>query len=339
MTGLAAVLVFCALAQVELHGGVTLSDPVVEVSIEGVLVGGEAPRTIGWDRARRVLGEHALDAEPFSVIAQQAWRARLRLARGDFALAEPLFADLFETYRNLDGPTALVVAEGLMRCRLARGDSAGAIEAWLVALRLRRAGQRLVGEPPIPPLIDEDTGLVPTLAPIFSEERTETPMWLGATDGDIQTLARWYASALAGAPAPEFDAETASAGVMLVAYVVWSQSERPAERTQAQGWLRSQLKNAGDAEDWREAWLRCALGLSLLADADEAIAEEALVHLSHLPARFRAEQPALTAVSLAAMIAYFDAHGGVEEAHALADDLRAVDPDHPALRGRRASTN
>lgn len=338
MIGLAAALMVSALTQVELHGGVTLNDPVVDVTIEGVLLGGEAPRMIGWDRARRVLGEHAPDAAAYEQVAQDAWRARLRLARGDFALAEPLFADLFETYRNLDGPTALVVAEGLMRCRLSRGDATGAIEPWLVALRLRRAGQRLVGEPPIPPLIDEATGLVPTLAPLFDVARTETPAWLASTDGEIQTLARWYASALTGVPVPDLS-DAAPEAVLLVANVVLAQSERPSERSAAQAWLSAQLGAVGNTGQWREAWMRCALGLSLLADATPVTTEEALVHLAHLPARFRTEQPALTAVALAAMIEYFDANDGAEQARTLADDLRAVDPDHPALRGRRAAAN
>ena len=108
-----------AAAQVALRGGDTINDPVVSVTIEGVQIGGASPRLIGWDRVRQVEGEHADAAQAFAELSDVAWRARTRLERGDVTLAQPLFEELFETYDGVDGPTALIVAQGLLQCRLA----------------------------------------------------------------------------------------------------------------------------------------------------------------------------------------------------------------------------
>ena len=91
---------------------------------------------VGWDRVLAVPASLREAAEPFRNLATDTWRARTRLERGDLVLAEPLLQATFERaqaeQRLLRGPTGMVVAEGLLRCRLARGAVAAAIEPWLL---------------------------------------------------------------------------------------------------------------------------------------------------------------------------------------------------------------
>src|ERR1043166_7389559 len=99
----------------------------------------EAPvLAISWDRIRSVAGggAQAEQAAPYLTAAEQAWRARTRPERADLLAAEPLFETLYnQKYRNLSGPTAAVIAEGLLRCRLHRGAHVKAVGPWLTLVR------------------------------------------------------------------------------------------------------------------------------------------------------------------------------------------------------------
>src|SRR6185436_14279511 len=78
-----------------------------------------------------VQGESAKKAAEFEALSTKAWRARTRAERGDWAAAEPLFEELFPLIEGKDGPTAAMVAEGLVRCRLRRGAQGAALWPWL----------------------------------------------------------------------------------------------------------------------------------------------------------------------------------------------------------------
>src|SRR5690606_25081264 len=120
-------------------------------------------------------GPRADEAAPFMDLAEQVWRARRRLERGDAVSAEPLLEDLFAQTRSWRGPTRAVIAEGLMRCRLRRGAQVGAIEPWLALLDARASAA-----PGIEPwatewardaglgaVQDAATGLAPALPPMW----------------------------------------------------------------------------------------------------------------------------------------------------------------------------
>ena len=154
-----------ASAQVVLRGGERIEEPVARVSVAGVEIGGARPRVLGWDVVRSVEGEHAQQAARMQPLSDALWRARARAERGDLTLAEPLFEQAFAQCYGVNGPTTLVASEGLLRCRLARGSHASALEPWLEALRLRRAGfvpAERAGEADI----DDATGLAPALPPV-----------------------------------------------------------------------------------------------------------------------------------------------------------------------------
>ena len=344
-----------ALGPVQLRGGIVVDAPIEEVSLDGVRLGGPAPRTIGWDRVLRVDDEHLDAAAPFAMVADSAWRARTRLARGDVRLAEPLFEQLFEQYRGRTGPTALVVAEGLLRCRLSRGAQAGAVEPWIETLRIRATGERLAGEPPLPPALDDATGLAPALPPIWLdtpalEALLRPGLELGAGDPVAGALWAWsrYGAALerGEAAAPPDTEAIDHPGVALVRAIARSRAPESQTRAEARATLEAGLD--ADAPAWQEAWRRAAIGRSLLLEGDREATMRAIVELMHLPARFGAAQPWLTGVALAEASHALSGLGDSAGAATLRDELQRFDPAHPALdwldrveqrntSGRRAS--
>jgi hypothetical protein len=124
---------------------------------------------IPWDMVREVRGD-ASGLGEFLSIGEDLWRARIRIERGDEALAAPVLAKHWGRFRGADGPTAALVAEGLLRVALANGDIRAAAEPWLACLRHRSAGisSRFPG---LPAAFDADNGLLPVLSPFMPESR------------------------------------------------------------------------------------------------------------------------------------------------------------------------
>lgn len=126
----------------------------------------KAAVTIPWDMVRDVEGATIPGLESELAIGQDLWRARIRVERGDEALAEPLFTKHWERYRSQDGPTTAVIAEGLLRCALAKNDLRAAVEPWSVCLRIGSNGEPS-RYPDLPGILDDTTGLLPELSPFL----------------------------------------------------------------------------------------------------------------------------------------------------------------------------
>lgn len=162
---------------VQLRGGA--ADRVVAVATpleQGLEVrtddgrGGEVRDLIPWDEVRGVAdgdGRHPADA--FLPMAEDLWRARIRVARRDAALARPLLERHWERLRGASGPTAQMAAEGLLRATVEVGDLRAAVGPWIACLRLGSAGTptRFGG---LEPLLDDGTGLLPALPPFVPVE-------------------------------------------------------------------------------------------------------------------------------------------------------------------------
>jgi len=335
---IAAVLVLsgAALSQVELRGGMYVSAPVMSVTFEGVEVGGDEPRTIGWDSVKLVMGEHAEAAKPFYENAEKAWRARTRLARGDIELACPLFDELFHVYKGHSGPTALMVAEGRIRCLTRQGDHASAVEAWIDALRMRRAGDEIAGDPPLLPVLDEDMGLVPTLPPIWlatldteSVANADTPDTGDPVAKAFASLYRSAARVEIGKPA-ELQANLPDhPGVKFVWDIVMSRAGDASQRAAARDRLATGLTT--DMGTWREAWRRVAIGRSLLMEEKDADRTAGLFQLLHLPARFARSQKYLANLALAEVCLELDRRGDPDGMAAIRAELESQGPNTPAL--------
>ncbi|MFM7261754.1 MAG: hypothetical protein ACKO3W_14245 [bacterium] len=132
--------------------------------------GTKASLVIPWDMVRSVEGATIVGLDSELAVGQDLWRARIRVERGDEALAESLLTKHWERYRLQDGPTTAVVAEGLLRCALARRDLRAAVEPWFVCLRIGSSGEPS-RFPDMPGVLDDTTGLLPELSPFLPSAR------------------------------------------------------------------------------------------------------------------------------------------------------------------------
>ncbi len=131
----------------------------------------EKGEVIPWDMVRAVEGQSGgTGLAEFLEIGEDLWRARIRIERGDAALAQAELAKHWTRFRDADGPTAALVAEGLLRCALSAGDLRAAADPWLACLRHRGMGiaSRF---PTLPPAIDASNGLLPELSPFMPASR------------------------------------------------------------------------------------------------------------------------------------------------------------------------
>lgn len=336
---------------------------VVAFDQDGVTIRGvNAPeRRESWDRVERIDGAMAAQAGAFANVAETAWRARTRLERGDAVAAEAYYEELFKTYAGRSGPTPAAVAEGLLRCRLRRGAHGAAIGAWLAwveagaPVKEYAAAANARDIPDSSLFIDPETGLTPLLPPVwvntpatqalargdlFPKNATTGKSIFGVERPDTKAgiLAAWYLRAAqfeAGLAMIEPPASNPDPAIALVANIVMARTGDAEPRRAARQWLRSRLSASPPV--WQEAWIRVAIGRSLLQDT-AAADDEALLgvaELLHLPARLERSNPYLTGVALAeaavALRRFSDTRGG----YALRQHLIDAFPGHPVLDWER----
>ncbi len=321
---------------------------VTGVSAQGVVGEGGV---VGWDEVRRVTGPLAGEAEGYLGVARAVWRARTRLERGDAVSAEPLFEALFAEYRGTEGPTAAVVAEGLLRCRLRRGALTGAVPAWLAWLRAGRVGSAREG---LAPVGDGGTGLVAALPPLWTDSTAVASFAAGegaviSVEGEVgradlldamyRVAARRTAGMGVDAGVEERVFEEVEgrlqddAGLTLVWAVVAAQGEPGARRAEAVATLRGLAEEASGDPDraWVEAWSRVGLGRAMVADADDAVRRLGVVELLRVPALLGEDAPYLAGLALADAARAVRDLGNAKGADALENELMTRFPGHPAL--------
>jgi hypothetical protein len=356
--------------------------PALAVSLGGVEVqdlaapeGVVRTRTLSWDRVRAVRGGLAADAAAFADIADDAWRARTRMERRDYAGAEPLLEQLFVRYRGQQGPTAAMVASGLLRCRLHRQAQSAAVEAWLALMASEQPevlfeGGRRDEDVAIAPVLDERWGLAPQLPPLWVRGPALRVV-LGAIAGEGEAsnragrLALLYRLSAAVDAGEVTDADaiakalgarpTGDAGLELVWDVVASRVGMGEQRDAAIAGLRARLApRDADAEPlagWVEAWSRVALGRAMLVptaqpadDAARLAAADArnlgIVQLLHVPARLEGVSPYLAGLALAEVGAALEEDGQTDAASRVRRMFFERYAGHPAqsmLMGARAA--
>ncbi|QOJ01423.1 MAG: hypothetical protein HRU70_13370 [Phycisphaeraceae bacterium] len=298
---------------------------------------------IGWDRVREVRGPADLEraAEALRDVADAAWRAGSRAARGDFAAAEPLYEGLFERYRGRTGPTASAVSAGLLRCRLVRGAQASAVSAWLGWLSASVGGTPGVGE--LGGVIDAGTGLCPALPPMWMPSASVVSLAGGGVEApgagvaDRSAWCRWLYVRAARAevgledgesPMPELPKQ-AEDGVRLVYEVVRSRAGDEAGRREARRALGERL--GGRSPGWVEAWVRVAVGRSLLLEPEVERKREGLLSLMYVVSRSSGEEGYITGLAMASAAVGLSETGEAEAGRALARELMARFPGHPSL--------
>jgi len=321
-----------------------------------------AEQVVPWDRVRDV--QSARLPPNIGALMQQAdalWRARSRVERGDTELAEPLLERLFQQTRGRTGETALVVAEGLLRCRLARGEQAGALLPWLEVVRLRRAGVGTLSYSTLPAIVDDTTLLSAALPPVIPAgaglERLRLDLEafvrppVGGNDpaaGDpvVRALAEAYSSALVvsaeGPPTPLLElpappeAESRSVrddpGVSLLRMLLGTAAADPQVRLAAQ----QRLASVELASPWQSAWKHFFLGASLLRDEDRHARRRGAIELLHLPARSSRTLPWLSGVGLRLAADELARQGEDSDAALLRRELETLHPHHPLRSAPRS---
>ncbi|MFG0329320.1 MAG: hypothetical protein ACF8PN_05410 [Phycisphaerales bacterium] len=312
---------------------------------------GSEPILYTWDRVRSLASTDADEQAAFDAyreFADAAWRARTRVERGDFAMAEPLLVDLFEKTRGRTDATALVVAEGLLRARLARSEYTEAIIPWLETFRLLDAGFERVAYRERPGALDERTGLCPSLPPMWSPSPSldeliarldaYEPMGSPATI----SLATLY---LAGArqasgesielPALARLADETMDGRDAVA-IVWSflvgvggdefEGVDSSARDAAIRSLDRLVRADGDLPSWR----LFARGSSLARSPEDDVAKDGLLDLLTIPASLGEVDPYLAGYALSIAAARLEALGEPDAAASLRRELGRRYPNHPA---------
>ena len=235
-------------------------------------------------------------------LGRTVWRAATRLQRGDVPNAEPLFEDAARKLAGARGPLAALVAEGLTRCRIERGDLRGATEAYLWARACTPDTHA-----PVLLTIDDETGLPTSLPPLIIGPSNTAQASSNVAD-DIAAL---YRAALTGNTDDLPGAESASARFMRELIEVQTLPSQERDR------LARRLIRRLDARDpwWQEAWTRLAVGAALARETDPATVRRGVVQLLHVPVRDEGRTPELTRIALEL---------AAERLHAIGDHAEAA---------------
>lgn len=309
----------------------TLEGDVVLMDDAGVSIRTPSGAThlVAWDRVRDLrLSRPDPRRQEYLAIANELWRARTRLERGDAALAEPPLERLFARYRGQTHVTALLVAEGLLRCRLARADQIAAVIPALEVIRMRRAGVEPREATTLRPVVDPDLGLCPGVPPVWIPGRglQKLPHDLRQYDpgGDavVGALRDAYLASARGALGEALEPAPAGGpdheGAQLLDAVVRCAASDAGVREPARRRLEARLSKL---PAWAEAWARFAIGEALLLESDPLRRQQGLVSLAHVPARFGSTQRYLSALSLARLAAGLHGLGETAAASALRMEL------------------
>lgn len=337
------------------RGGAQPIEGLIDLGADGVRVRSDdglgVEQVVPWDRVRDI--ECNDDAvlllyERYRETAEDLWRARIRVERNDLALAEPLLLDLFETYRGQTNETAAVVAEGLLRCLIARAAIAEAVVPALETARLRAAGMTAPGYSVLVPVIDEESGLCPRVPPAWVPgptlarvERDLAAYIEQLGNGAVREVALQYRLAmrrtLGSKPDAEFDAEIAaiersSVGADLLG--VMNEASGPGADVRSAARARIEQRLADGAASWTSGWLHFTLGESLLRERDPESRQRGMVQLLHVPAEASRTLPYLAGLSLL-RCARAAEHDGLTNVAVIATrELEIHYAGHPALTYR-----
>lgn len=300
---------------------------------------GSGVKLILWDQVRDIIPDQPDPSiESRLEIAEDLWRARSRITRGDLALAEPLLERLFERYRGKSNETALIVAEGLLRCRLDRGANLIAVIPFLEIARLHRKNIGTDRYAQLEIIYDQKMSLCPLLAPIWIDREgsqrliRDLEAYDSGEDEVIDALVILFRQAALPAKQRQMDKTTSQLprhpGIDFLRRLLETSSPDSQKRQTARLRLNREID---DLPDWAESWIRYQIGLSLLAEVDEDQHQLGLVNLAHLPSRYSTTNPYLAGLALAGMIETLESRGNLQAAASLRSELERRFPGHPGL--------
>ncbi|RMD65564.1 MAG: hypothetical protein D6824_02415 [Planctomycetota bacterium] len=274
-----------------------------------------------------------------SSLVEQLRLAQRRLARGDVALATPLFMRLAASLREAPpSEEAADAARGLLTCSVAQQDLLGAAQAlvWWRSVARRGFAGHSAGEFDA---IDDAAALAPNVSPLLllpddpravslvevlrsapSREESDADPVVLALRLAAHAVAHQQEEAAATASRLRAPQMTQKADEQLLAQCAVAVFAAPAQRKEARAWLRERLSGSSKG-DWRRGWTHMALGRSLLLEQEEARRREGVVHLLTVAARWSAALPAHARVALALAAEALLSMGQTQDARRLAREL------------------
>lgn len=330
---------------------------IVVIDEQGVTIRGDggmaASQLVTWDRVRNVqTRRHEPSLSGRLTMAEDLWRARSRLERGDAALAEPIFERLFNDYRGSTNEIALIVAEGLLRCRLNRLANELAVIPALEVIRLRRAEVGTDRYRMMPPVYDGELALCPALPPTWTDSRrlvrleNDLERYDARGDEVVAAYAALYQHALRimhdvdrepGRIIDDIRNVRQHPGVQLMRDLITlvDPAADGADRRRA---AESRLaRRTDDEKPWIEAWHRYFAGLSLIHAEGDGRNELGVATLAHLPVHFARSQPYLAGLAMHRIIMHLESGGRIESAESIREEFLRQFPQHPAARDTRSS--
>lgn len=286
---------------------------VVHMDEQGIqmhIQGDVLPLQIAWYDIRDLEPTPVGYAE-FRTLAQDAWRARLRIERGDFTSAETVYARLAEIYLWKQGPESADVSLGLMRCRLDRDDRAAAVLPFLSWLGTQSTDSiSSLSQSELYNGFDSEYRLMIHLPPVFGlKDRISAIESIPEMDSKSLHQQAFFKLYQLAYSIEEHKTENAELKLDEIDRLVIGRSNRDSgfefmremvtaqvhpslqKRNAARGTLNRKIKSQSGT--WIEMWARLGLGVSLLSEESVESNEQGVIELIHVIVRFQSFSPSL----------------------------------------------
>lgn len=263
-------------------------------------------RLIPWAEVLEIEGGWGA-GEPYRSVADAVHRAEHRLVRGDLSGVLEALGPHAGVYLAERGPTSGAMGSALILARVLRNDAAGSVDAWL-SWRASQSG-------PVRAWIDESTGLVPALPPVWvvpaAQEFVADAGRVVSDGGHAGELARLYRLAaqaalgsIEGLPEAPETRLRADVGVRLAWDMVRAQAEpERSARLAARDALRRRVRSA--TPGWQRAWVHLGVGASMLRESDRMESDAGAAELLQVVLGHQHTAPHLSDLATALLVDYF----------------------------------
>ncbi len=312
---------------------------------------------LSWDQIRNIKTDHDDFAKQYiqhQTMAKQLWRARLRVEREDYALAEPILETLYPDAIGRTDETALVILEGILRCRLARNAREAAVIPWLETSRILRLHVERTAYIRLPDVLDAETWLCPALPPVWIQRpalsvlRKDLSTYVVADSPITDRLALLYLASTqlqnannnriapiqfshdiiiqpANSRANTKDNINQSDAVAFVEALVICQSDDFQDRRTGISKITPWIRHNG----WMAGWARYGRGIAQIRSTQQELIKRGLVDLLYLPSEFAETNPYLAGIALYQAAYNLESAGKTTQANKLKQELNTKYQTHP----------
>ena len=252
------------------------------------------------------------------------WRAKTRFLRGDLQLAEPSFALLFRELEGVKGEDARLVAEGLLRCYVSKGNLQYALHPWLETVRLEELG---VPSPytDLLPILDKSTFLCPHLPPLWETNAYSKQVLEEYKNSTLKATSSIASLLLA---LQNGDNLSQLEGVSDPAFLLHIVDSARGENNDDS----SVAKQEETVSDWKQAWSNYFSAVGMLRKGKAESKQRALILLATVSAQSQRTVPWLSGSAMLMLADELKKDGFTEEADRIQQEMYRVFPTHPLLQ-------